>query len=61
MRCWKERVSELEEYLLELFLDKLNAALEGGELNFAPDEISHIVSLAIELGLTGAHRVHGVN
>lgn len=54
-------MSELELYLMEVFVDKLNEALEGGELNFTPDEISHIVSLAIELGLTGAHRVHGVN
>ena len=54
-------MSDLEAYLIAVFIDKLNEALEGGELNFTPDEISHIVSLAIELSLTGAHRVHGVN
>lgn len=59
--CWKGRVSELEVYLCELFLDKLSSVLEGVDVNFSSEEISQICSLAIELSLTGAHRVHSVN
>jgi hypothetical protein len=54
-------VSELEEYLTYLFIDKLDSSIEHGELSFTPEEISNVIELAIEFSLTGAHRVHSVN
>ena len=54
-------MSELEEYLTYLFIEKLDASLENGELSFTHEEISQVIELAIESSLTGAHRVHSVN
>jgi hypothetical protein len=44
-------VSELEEYLCELFLSKIEAALADNEIEFTPDEISQVVSLSIQNAL----------
>jgi hypothetical protein len=60
--CWKGRVSELEEYLMELFLDKMGVVLAEEELEFTPDEIAHIKSLALESVLNSkSYKLHGVD
>jgi len=41
-------VSELEEYLLELFLSKIDAALADNPVEFTPEEIAVIIALSIQ-------------
>lgn len=56
-------MSDLEDYLTVLIVQKLEAALAGEDLVITPDELAQVVSLAMEYALssksTRLHRLEG--
>jgi len=61
--CWKGKLTDLEDYLTVLIVQKLEAALADQDLEITQDELAQVVSLAIEYTLssrsTRLHRLEG--
>lgn len=51
-------MSELEDYLFELFTQKLETFLNFHELDFSEEEIMHIVALALNSAFSGSSKLH---
>ena len=57
--CWKGKLIELEEYLLDLITHKIEAALADQDVSITSDELLSVVSLAIEYTLSSkAMKIH---
>jgi hypothetical protein len=51
-------VSDLEDYLFELFTQKLEIFLNFQKLDFSDEEIMHIVALALNSAFSGSSKLH---
>lgn len=54
-------MTELEDYLTVLIVQKIEAALANEDLEITPDELAQVVSLAIEYALSSdssAFKIH---
>lgn len=51
-------MNEIEEYLFELFTQKLETFLYTHELEFSDEEIMHIIALALNSAFSGSSKFH---
>jgi hypothetical protein len=54
-------VNKLENYLAVLIVQKIEAALANEDIDITPDELAHVVSLAMECALSSessAFKIH---
>lgn len=55
-------MTELEEYLTVLIVQKIEAALANEDLEITPDELAQVVSLALEYALNSkAMKIHAIH